>query len=107
VLLVHKERTEYFPTTVVEFYAPAGVITRWKATPSFSQMIGLLGAAGWELVSTQIAGGDSGSIGPRLSERVVPDYPDTAYSFDRCDMIAFLKRPVEPGRRIDNSFPPG
>jgi hypothetical protein len=79
-LLSSEPDTGYYKGTGrgVVFWVPADMIQ--KDAPDTEMPVGRLGAAGWELVSVEtkpaVAGG---------------------YRY-------FFKRPVEPGRRIDDAF---
>lgn len=59
----------------------------WAYSP-FSAALGLLGAAGWELVTVQ-----HGAIAPTI--------PSHAGDLRADNIIAYLKRPVVAGRAVD------
>lgn len=105
-----ENKTQYQDVIAIDFYSPSGVITKWPALNSFAQMVGHLSAAGWELVTVQHAesGGNGGDhMYSKLLGRTTQEYPDMSWQFVRCELASYFKRPMEPGRKIDNVFPNG
>ena len=103
---------EYDSKVVFDYYAPTGVITKFSPTDAFGQAIGVLSAAGWELVSVQhrlfihSMGASSSAISGDVTGRLSYKHPsgDSSYVWDGAEVVAYFKRPVQAGRKIDDAL---
>jgi hypothetical protein len=97
-----REKRQWSYQCTLRYYSPQGEMLRVQLTTlnepvdfhPFGRAVGLLGARGWELVSTQYGI----SIGPD------PDAPGSMREggYIRWDnRMAFFKRPVVEGRAVD------
>ena len=94
--------------SVLYYFTPTGVITRFPSINSWGQVFAILGTAEWEPINVQhglaVPGSDTG-WGGRL-RGIYVDHPsgDKQWIFDSCDMLAYFKRPVQAGRKIDDAL---
>ena len=96
---------------VLCYYTPTGVITKFPYINTWGQVIAILGAAEWEAITMQHGleivsphvGWSGGVRGIRMDHL---DHPsgDKNWIYDACNMVAYFKRPIQTGRKIDDAL---
>jgi len=108
VLPGEKNEIEGHNKVAVTFFTPTEFITKFPTANSWAAALATLSAAGWELVTVQhglvIRG--SMSSGGNLEGRLAPDPPssDGKWEYSSCEAIAYFKRPIQAGRKIDDAL---
>ena len=105
---LYQNENKVYGTIAIDYYSPAGVITKFPSF-EFGRAIGVLSAAEWELTDIQhrliIRSWNTGSSG-ELTGRLYYDHPsgDKSILFDGADVVAYFKRPMQAGRKIDDAL---
>ncbi len=94
--------------TVLYYYTPTGVITKLPSINSWGQVIAILSAAEWEAIDIQHGleiADNAGGVSGRVRGMYV-DHPsgDKDWKYDSCSMVAYFKRPIQAGRKIDDAL---
>ena len=102
---------------VLDYFTPTGVITKSPSLNWWGLVFATLAAAEWEAVTIQHGLIDVGGIGVTTNwlgtlRGIYVNHPSgdkyphggEKWKYEYCDMVAYFKRPIQAGRKIDDAL---
>lgn len=108
---------EHDTKVVLHYFTPTGVITKFPSINSWGQILAILSAAEWEAITMQHglsisaphvgwSGGVRGMNTDHPSGEKIASggFEGPRWQYDSCHMVAYFKRPIQAGRKIDDAL---